>query len=269
MKANFINLNPDNLDNEHICCAIGDTKGDPQAAAKKSWLAQRFSEGLVFRRLDARGKVFIEYLPAEAAWAPVTAPGYLHINCFWVSGQYKGQGLANQLLDYAIADARAKGKLGLTVISSAKKKPFLSDPGYLKHKGFQVADQAAPWFELLYLPLDAGRTAAGQAAEQTAVAARSPLLPRFKDCCREGRISNPCMTLYYTAQCPHTAKYAPLLAELAGSRGQEFTLIRLDSREAAQSAPSPAASYSFFDKGRFITNEILSEKKFLQYLDQR
>ena len=52
--------------------------------------------------------------------------------------------------------------------------------------------------------------------------------------------------------------------------GMPLSLIHiLDSREAAQSAPSPAASYSFFDKGRFITNEILSEKKFLQYLDQR
>ncbi len=95
-------------------------------------MKERMRDGLVFKKLDVRGKVFIEYIPAEYAFAPVTAPNYMYINCFWVSGKYKGQGYANKLLDECIIDAKEKGKSGLTVLSSDKKKTFLSDPKYLK-----------------------------------------------------------------------------------------------------------------------------------------
>lgn len=63
-----------------------------------------------------------------------------HINCFWVSGSCKGKGYSNDLIDACIEDAKLKGKKGLTVISSPKKMSFLSDPKYLIHKGFIIAD---------------------------------------------------------------------------------------------------------------------------------
>ena len=109
-------------------------------------------EGLVFLKADIRGKCFIEYIPVENAWVPIEAEGYMHINCFWVSGSCKGHGYANDLLDRCIEDAKQKGKAGITVISSAKKKPFLSDQKYIAYKGFQIADTAEPFYELLYLP---------------------------------------------------------------------------------------------------------------------
>lgn len=56
---------------------------------KKEWLKNEFDNGYIFRRLDERAKVFIEYVPAEKAWVPVNAPNYLMINCLWVSGQFK------------------------------------------------------------------------------------------------------------------------------------------------------------------------------------
>ena len=64
----FLNLCPEQLEKQHICCAMSNR---PATAAKKAWLKQRLAEGLVFRRLDVNGKVFIEYLPAEAAWCPI------------------------------------------------------------------------------------------------------------------------------------------------------------------------------------------------------
>lgn len=85
----LITLTPENLDEEHICCAITDKKDETCVSSKKAWLRERFSDGLVFQKLDERGKVFIEYLPAEKAWCPVDAEGYLHINCLWVSGDRK------------------------------------------------------------------------------------------------------------------------------------------------------------------------------------
>ena len=43
----FIRVTKENLEKEHICCAISNNK-DVQVLSKKSWLEQRFKEGLVF-----------------------------------------------------------------------------------------------------------------------------------------------------------------------------------------------------------------------------
>ena len=40
---NYIRLSPENLESEHICCAISNAK-DPQVIAKKQWLAERLGE---------------------------------------------------------------------------------------------------------------------------------------------------------------------------------------------------------------------------------
>lgn len=245
----FITVNRDNIDFEHICCAISEKKGETCVSSKKAWLKERFADGLVFRKLDARGKVFIEYIPAEKAWCPIIADGYMHINCFWVSGQFKGQGYANQLLEQCIADAKAKGKCVLTALSSIKKMAFLSDPKYLKYKGFQVADAAAPFYELLYLPFD-----------------ENAPIPKFKECAKQGKISDKGMVLYYSNQCPHTDKYAPIIKGIAEQHGTTVTLRKFETTEQAQNAPSPFTTYSFFYDGTFVTNEIFSEKKFENFL---
>lgn len=91
--GNFIILDQQNIADEHICCAFSDKKCSEGYALKKAWLKQASEDEYIFRRLDERAKVFMEYGPAEKGWVPVHAPNYLHINCFWVSGQYKEQGL--------------------------------------------------------------------------------------------------------------------------------------------------------------------------------
>lgn len=241
----YIKLTKENLQQEHICCAISSDK-DPQVISKKGWLAQRMDEGLVFLRAAERGKCFIEYIPAEHAWVPIEAQGYMHINCLWVSGAFKGHGYANDLLQCAIEDAKAKGKRGLTVISSSKKMPFLSDPKYLAHKGFHVADTAEPCFTLMVLPFskDVGE-------------------PKFKACARQPIAEENGFTLYYTSGCPFTAKYVPLVENVARENDIPFRRIHIDNREKAQNAPVAWTNYALFYEGKYVTNEILSEKKFL------
>ena len=80
----YIRVTKENLEEEHICCAISNNK-DVQVSSKKAWLADRFDEGLVFLKSVERGKCFIEYIPAEHAWNPIEAPGYMYIDCLWVS----------------------------------------------------------------------------------------------------------------------------------------------------------------------------------------
>lgn len=241
----FIKLTHENLELEHICCAISSNK-DPQVASKKAWLKERISEGLVFLKSAQRGKCFIEYIPAEYAWVPIDANGYMHINCFWVSGSLKGHGYSNELLNACINDAKEKGKAGITVISSQRKKPFLSDPKYLTYKGFKIADTAEPYYTLLYLPFDENAD-----------------IPKFKEQVKKPHISENGFVLYYTAGCPYTAKYAPLIEESAKQNGFPLKIIQIDSLEKAKNAPMAWTNYALFYNGEYVTNEILSEKKFL------
>ncbi|HEX2939063.1 MAG TPA: N-acetyltransferase [Ruminiclostridium sp.] len=247
----IITVDKTNIEREHICCAITDKKGETCVSSKKAWMKSQFDNGLVFKKLDVRGKVFIEYIPAENAWCPIEAEGYLFINCFWVSGQFKGQGYANKLLEECIADAKAQNRAGLVTLSSVNKMPFLSDPKFLKYKGFKVCDSAQPYFELLYLPLK-----------------ENAVTPRFKDCCRNASIDEKGLVLFYTNQCPHTDKYAPLIAETARSKGQSIRLKKFESKEQAQNAPAPFTTYSLFYNGKFVTHEILSESKFVKFLEE-
>ncbi len=244
----IIDVNLENLDTEHICCAISDKKGENCVGSKKAWLRARMKEGLVFKKLDERGKVFIEYIPAEYAFAPVEAPNYMYINCFWVSGKFKGQGYANKLLEELIADAKSKNKAGLVVLSSSKNKPFLSDPKYLKYKGFMVCDTAQPFFELLYLPFD----------EKAAK-------PKFKENAKSGTIDEKGLVLYYTNQCPHTDKYVKIIEKAADESGIQLKVNKIETTAQAQAAPTPATTYTLFKDGEFLTNEILTEKKFLKF----
>ena len=102
----YIRITKENIDKEHICCAMS----GKQSLAKKEWLKQRFEEGLVFYRSAERGKCFIEYIPAENAWVPIDADGYLYINCLWVSGSLKGHGYSGELLEECLRDAKRRAK---------------------------------------------------------------------------------------------------------------------------------------------------------------
>ena len=73
----YIRVTSENIEREHICCAISNNN-DIQVLSKKAWLSERFEEGLVFLKSTERGKCFIEYIPAEYAWAPIKAEGYIH-----------------------------------------------------------------------------------------------------------------------------------------------------------------------------------------------
>ena len=247
---NYVKLTTENLDREHICCAISNNK-DPQVASKKAWLRDRIDEGLVFLKAEERGKCFIEYLPAEYAWVPIEADGYLFVDCFWVSGSFKGHGYANDLLGQCIEDGKAQGKHGICVTASPKKQPFLSDPKYLAYKGFQVADTAEPFFNLLYLPFN-----------------ENAPIPKYKACAKNPRIDTNGFVIYSSAGCPFTAKYAPLVEQAALKAGIPFCLVRIDTREKAQNAPMVWTNNAVFYNGRYITNEILNENKFFSLVEE-
>ena len=246
----YVKVTKENLDAEHICCAISNNK-DVQVYSKKAWLNERFDDGLVFLKSVERGKCFIEYIPAENAWNPIDAEGYMYIDCLWVSGSFKGHGYSNDLLGACIADSRDKGKKGLCILSSAKKKPFLADPKYLKYKGFSVCDEADNGIQLWYLPFTAE-------AE----------IPAFKPCAKHPHIEEDGYVLYYTNQCPFNGKYVPILEQTAKAHGIAFRAIHITTKEEAQAAPTPITTYALFYNGAYVTNEQMNEARFMKLVNQ-
>ena len=244
----YIQVTKENIEKEHICCAISNNK-DVQVISKKAWLTERFEEGLVFLKSVERGKCFIEYLPAENAWNPIEAEGYMYIDCLWVAGSFKGNGYSTDLLNACIEDSKKKGKKGLCILAAAKKKPFLADPKFLKYKGFRVCDEAENGIQLWCLPFD-----------------EDAALPKLKECAKKPHIDESGYVLYYTNQCPFNAKYVPVLEELAKEQNVEFKAIHIESKEIAQSAPTPITTYALFCDGEYLTNEQMNDKKFLKLL---
>ena len=244
----IIKLTEENIDREHICCAISEKKGENTVKSKKDWLKMQFKNGLIFKKANVRGKVFIEYIPGENAWYPIDGDDFMFINCFWVSGQYKGKGISNILLNECIKDSKEQGKKGIIALSSEKKRPFLSDGSYLKHKGFKVADTLEPYFELLYFPFYEGAK-----------------IPTFKACTKERTLEDG-FVLYYSNQCPFTEKYVNIIKKTAEKSGIKLTVHKFLNALEAKNSPSPFTTYSLFYNGKFITNEILSEDKFLKIL---
>ena len=235
----YINLDENNIIDEHICCAIGDPKHQLGVDKKKEWIKNKLKDGHVFRKLNARGKIFIEYEPIETAWVPINGNNYEYIYCLWVAGSFKGKGIARELLEYAIKDAKDKKKSGLCTLVSTKKKPFLGEKKFFEHFGFKVVDTIKD-YELLALSFDDKDT------------------PKFNDSARNMKINNKDFTIYYSNECPYVEYEVKELSDYAKDKGIKLNFIKIDSLEKAKNAPCIINNWANFYNGEFISNTILN-----------
>ena len=208
---------------------------------KKDWLTKEFNNGYVFRRINERAKVFIEYEPAENAWTPITVPNYLNINCFWVSGKYKKNGYGKELLKTTIEDAKSQGKDGLVTVVGTKKIHFMSDTKWFLKQGFEEVERISSKFSLLVKNINP-----------------KAKLPKFNESVKSGGCSEKNgIVVYYSNRCPFAEFQAKnSLIETAKNRKIPLKVIKLETMEQAQSAPSPATIFSLFYNGKFMTTDI-------------
>ena len=235
----YINLDLNNIDSEHICCAIGDPKHQDGVDKKKEWIKSKLKDGHVFRKLNARGKIFIEYEPIETAWVPINGKNYEYIYCLWVAGSFKGKGIGKELLEYAINDSKDKGMSGICTLVSKKKKPFIGDKKFFEHFGFTVVDSISD-YELLALKFDDKET------------------PKFSDAARKMEIDSDDFTIYYSNECPYVEYEVKELTEYSKKNNIKINFIKIDSLEKAKNAPSVFNNWANFYKGKFISNTILN-----------
>lgn len=238
MESFFLNLTTENLANEHLCCIIRSKKPHPGIEAKKQWLSERLKEGHVFRKLDAKATVFIEYAPLEAAWVPIIGSNYLYIYCLWVSGSPKGNGYGRALMEYCLEDARKRGKSGVCMLGAQKQKAWLSDQSFAKKFGFEVVDTTDNGYELLALSFDGTK-------------------PEFASNARKQKIENGELTIYYDMQCPYVFQRIEMIRQYCETKEIPVSLIKVDTLRKAKELPCVFNNWGVFYKGNFETVNLL------------
>lgn len=238
MEHSFLNLTEENLAQEHLCCIIRSKKPHPGVEAKRAWLSQRLKEGHVFRKLDAKGVVFIEYAPLETAWVPVEGKNYLYIYCLWVTGNFKGKDYGRQLMEYCLADAKAKGKSGVCMLGAEKQKAWLSDQAFGSKYGFETVDTTPDGYRLLALSFDGTK-------------------PHFAGNANRQKIESRELTVYYSPQCPYIHQSVELVRKTCQEMGAPYTLIPVDTLEKAKALPGVFNNWAVFYQGKFVTVNLL------------
>lgn len=245
-RMEIIQLNETNIADQHICCAFSDKKCGTGYQAKKDWLKTEFKHGYTFRRLNERAKVFIEYVPIEHAWLPLEGQNFMVINCFWVSGKFKGQGFGKRLLQTCIADAKKQGMDGVVAVSSDKKRPFMSDPKFFKRQGLSIIDEAPPFFKLYGMRFNSKAS-----------------YPTFKPSAKKGSCPNKeGITAYYSNTCPFTDYWINThLSQYAEQKGIPLQVIHIKSQQEGQQMPIPWVINSIFYKGELVTLEMKADRQ--------
>lgn len=238
MEPAFVNLTPENLAGEHLCCIIRSKKPHPGVEAKRQWLSERLKEGHVFRKLNVKGCAFIEYAPLETAWVPVVGENYLYIYCLWVTGSPRGNGYGRTLMEYCLADARARGKSGVCMLGAGKQKAWLSDQAFAKKFGFSAVDATKDGYELLALSFD-GTT------------------PAFAPGAKKGEIEGEELTIYYDCQCPYIYQEVEMIRRYCAENGVPVSFRYVDTLQKAKELPCVFNNWGVFYRGKFETVNLL------------
>ncbi len=238
MAADFINLTTENLENEHLCCIIRSKKSHPGIEAKRQWLYNRLKEGHVFRKLNAKATVFIEYAPLEKAWVPIAADNYYYLYCLWVLGDYRGKGYGKALMQYCIDDAKKNAKSGICMLGAKKQKSWLSDQSFAKKFGFETVNATDNGYELLALSFDG-------------------TMPKFEKNVKNQCIECKSLTIYYDVQCPYILQSIEKINGYCRENGVPLNLIKIDTLKKAKALPCVFNNYAVFYNGKFQTVNLL------------
>lgn len=238
LTTDFINLTEKNIANEHLCCIIRTKKIHKGIESKKKWLSGRLKEGHVFRKLNAKATVFIEYAPLEISWVPIKGKNFYYIYCLWVCGSYKSKGYGKMLMDYCLKEAKQHRKSGICMLGSKKQKAWLSDQSFAKKYGFKVVDVTDNGYELLVLSLD-GTT------------------PKFTQNAKKEKIDNDELTIYYDMQCPYIYQNIEMIKKYCIENNIPLSLKYVDNLQKAKELPCVFNNFGVFYKGNFETVNLL------------
>lgn len=248
-SIDLINVNENNVTDLGFFCLMSRKKSEGYKR-KLNWLKKSFNNGLKIRMLGEGQRGFIEYLPAEYAWRPIVAPGYMFIHCLWVVGKSKGNGYGEILLDDCLESAEKLDMNGVVMVSS--KKTWLADNKIFIKKGFESVDQAPPSFDLMVKKLkDAPTPAFSGAWEEKAK--------------KYGRG----LTVVRTDQCPYIEDATTIIIETANELGIKNRVVELrDHNEVREKSPSAYGTFGVVYNGRLLSYHWLTKKELIKRIEE-
>ncbi|MEM7381790.1 MAG: YoaP domain-containing protein, partial [Bacteroidota bacterium] len=236
-----------NVDQQTLYC-IKNIKSEGYKA-KKQWFTEQFAKGLrldIIQDPEENMLGFIEYVPAENAWRPITAPGFMFIHCIFVyPNKNKNLGNGSLLIHQAEKEARSRGMNGLCTMTSkgswvASKKVFIKN-------GFEQVGKLGR-FELL--------------CKKWASGAPDPVLVDWT----ANQKKYQGWHLVYTNQCPWHQKSAEALLKVTQEHGIDLNITLLKTAKEARKAPSGFGVFSLLHNGKLLEDHYLSETRFRNIL---
>lgn len=229
---------------EHSFFCIKNIK-EPGFHAKLDWFEKRVDEGLKLKIIyaeDGKPVGFIEYLPAEVAWRPVEADGWLFIHCIMVyPNKYRNSGAAAALVNEALTDAKAHNKAGVCVMTS--QGPWMATKKLFTKLGFTKVDRRGR-FELMAKSIK---------AEQPP--------PKLLDW--EKELNNfKGWQLLYSDQCPWHDKGVKALIKTAEVKGVDLKIRKIKSSKEAKQMPSGFGTFALVKDGKLLEDHYISKTRF-------
>ena len=175
---------------EHLCCIIRSKKPHPGVESKRSWLNERLEEGPVFRNWTPRawfyqGRGFYQVRSVvnrlDAGGGRALSLHLLLMGHRRIQGQGKGYG--RQLMEYCLANAKAREKAGVCMLGAKTQKAWLSGQAFAEKYGFETVDTTPDGYRLLVLSFDGTK-------------------PWFTENAKRLEIAGQKLTIYYSPSVP-------------------------------------------------------------------
>ena len=244
----IIDVTPTNI-NEHGMFCIK----DPKSAGfkqKSEWYSKTYEQGLRMKiaQNDTGEKIgFIEYVPAEFAWRPVDAPGYMFIHCMFIyPNKNKKLGYGSLLVKECEKDAKAIGKVGVAVMTS--KGAWITNKSLFLKNGFEEVDKNGR-FELCVKKFDKS--------------APTPKLIKWQD-----QQTDSGWSLQYSDQCSWHAKAVEVLKDTAKKQNINLKVSKIATAKEAQNAPTGFGVFNLIKDNKRIEDHYISKRRFENILEK-
>jgi hypothetical protein len=250
MKLNLklIDVNRNNLKEYPQIVCFTNAK-HPDHHIKMDWIREQYEKGLKIKLLfleEVKGPVgFIEYIPGENCWRAVDAKGFMFIHCLWTNGRkYQHQGLGSALIKEVEKDSTVMN--GVAVLTS--DKAFMANQEIFLKNGYKIV--------------------VTDGKEQLMVKQfKSSKLPEILDHkIKLQEIQD--LTIIYSDQCPWVSRFIREIEPLLKERNLLINIIKLNSANEAQQAPSLYSVFNLIYKGKLLADRYISVTRFKNILNK-
>lgn len=248
-KIKIINVTSENVAEAGICC--NKNMKSPGFIAKSNWFKSEFNQGLIIKlAMDDKGHQvgFIEFIPSENAWRPLSARHFLFIQCIAVYAKgLRKVGLGSLLIKECEEMALKLNMNGVCTITS--EGVWMSGKKLFERNGYRSVE-TKDRFELL--------------------------VKKFKD------VADPVFNnweinlskylgwnLIYANQCPWHFKSVSDLTRVAKEFGITLKVCELKTPLEAQNSPTGFGTFALVKDGRILADHYISETRFRNIISNR